>query len=222
MDKTELFKLYCTEYETNRERIKFLLGQVKNELYEIERKSQHKFMELKQLGNDAYEKKQFRSALDYYTQSLVYAPYKEVSENGEDCLSIGYGNRSSVLFELKQYGAALRDVDRAFKYGYNKNKRYKLFIRKIKCLIASKQYSKANDMLNECKDIVMNGEQSMDQFLKLQDEIKEKFRANPSVSDCDKDIALIPKDKIYPQIIVQKSDSRGRFIVAAEDIQTGK
>ncbi|XP_047484350.1 SET and MYND domain-containing protein 4-like isoform X2 [Penaeus chinensis] len=51
-------------------------------------------------------------------------------------LALAYGNRSAVLFELRQYDYSLLDIDRALQSGYPEELKNKLLLRRNKCFSA--------------------------------------------------------------------------------------
>ncbi|CAL4065814.1 unnamed protein product, partial [Meganyctiphanes norvegica] len=127
-------------------------------------KSETDAVKFRNIGNDYYQKKDFPSALNNYNLSIMTAPHPKMSENNDaiNCeafneLSLGYGNRSAVLMQLKQYEKAICDIDIAIKVNGTKHMNYKLLERKVRCLIANNECKEANDILDalisdmECK-----------------------------------------------------------------------
>ncbi|KAK7082331.1 hypothetical protein SK128_026725 [Halocaridina rubra] len=131
-------------------------------------KSDTKANDLRNDGNTYYKRKDYEKALKLYSLSIMNAPHPRINGNmisdntferqdksfecppvdisryGGDAvgngkaLSLGFANRSAVLFELHLYEKCMRDIDLAVQYGYPTEHRQKLDERKRKCQIAIK------------------------------------------------------------------------------------
>ena len=131
---------------------------------------------LRNLGNQVYQKNKLTEALEYYSQSICYAPHPPPpnsfllhpgginpangGENGgnddgsgftHEELALGYANRSAVLFQMKEYDLCIRDITRAFDNSYPNNLMYKLFERKARCLKAVKDYPRALESMKSAE-----------------------------------------------------------------------
>uniref|UniRef100_A0A1E1WDH3 SET domain-containing protein n=1 Tax=Pectinophora gossypiella TaxID=13191 RepID=A0A1E1WDH3_PECGO len=62
-------------------------------------------------GNQAYKAKHFGLALESYNKSLSYAPTQSTA------MKLAYGNRSALLYTLKQYTDCMNDIDTIFSMG---------------------------------------------------------------------------------------------------------
>uniref|UniRef100_A0A8D8CEQ7 SET and MYND domain-containing protein 4 n=1 Tax=Culex pipiens TaxID=7175 RepID=A0A8D8CEQ7_CULPI len=78
-------------------------------------------------GNQFYLERDFDQALVFYNQSISHA------EVGSEQLGIGYGNRSAVLFEQRDYELALYSIDLAKKHNYPERLMPKLLAREVNC-----------------------------------------------------------------------------------------
>jgi hypothetical protein len=115
-------------------------------------KSVTRSIDLRNSGNKAFQKKDDRTALLLYTQSIATAPFPstskiskeemhtELTENENnytsEALAVALANRSAVLFSMGDHEACLGDVGQALKYNYPNKLLYKLFERRGKCLQA--------------------------------------------------------------------------------------
>ena len=123
------------------------------------------------LGNQLYQKNKLAEALEKYSESISAAPHpppphsylfnQDAPNNGNDGtngngesyeeLSLGYANRSAVLFQLKEYELCIRDITRAFDNSYPNNLMYKLFERKARCLKAMKDFPRAMEAMKNAE-----------------------------------------------------------------------
>lgn len=114
-------------------------------------KSLTRSIDLRNSGNKAFQKKDDKTALMLYTQSIATAPFPSMSkisneeletdfaENEDDtsvALALALANRSAVLFSMSNYEACLSDIKQAMKYNYPNKLLYKLFERQGKCFQA--------------------------------------------------------------------------------------
>lgn len=87
-------------------------------------------------GNEAFCRKQEAKALKFYSKSV------RLSLPNSPELSLAYGNRSAVLFEVEKFDLCLLDINRALE-NYPDNLKYKLYQRKGKCLQKIGSYDEA-------------------------------------------------------------------------------
>jgi len=81
-------------------------------------------------GNRHFQQKNWMKALKCYNDSVSLAPGTPEGV----CLPLAYGNRSAVMFELKNWKLCMRDIERAIENGYTEESKSKLFRRREKCL----------------------------------------------------------------------------------------
>lgn len=84
--------------------------------------------ELRRRGNQQFEQKNWRSAMELYNFSLCYAT------DASDNISLAYANRSSCYLQLKMYEQCLIDIELAIEAKYPKDLMRKLNNRKATCL----------------------------------------------------------------------------------------
>ncbi|XP_037825003.1 SET and MYND domain-containing protein 4 [Lucilia sericata] len=100
-----------------------------------EEKCNKRSSEYRMLGNEQFslKNKKYFQALELYNKSICF------SEPGSENLSIGYANRSAVLFEWKRYRECLLNIELARKANYPSRLMHKLDKREKDChkLLAS-------------------------------------------------------------------------------------
>lgn len=105
----------------------------------------------RELGNVMYKKKEFASALDYFTAAALLAPKNEVIRPGgylkSPNLALAHGNRSAVFFELGQWNNALADIEYALNAGHHDVE--KLLLRKIDALVNLGKIEEARKVLDD-------------------------------------------------------------------------
>ncbi|XP_018015363.1 SET and MYND domain-containing protein 4 [Hyalella azteca] len=115
-------------------------------------------------GNRLYRDQKLVKALEAYNYAVISAPHPEtylpetsqdfteipfISKYGNDeysHLSFAYANRSALLYEMKKFTEALKDINAALMYGYGKQ--HKLCERRIKCLIGLGKFNEAHAIAN--------------------------------------------------------------------------
>ncbi|KDR23054.1 SET and MYND domain-containing protein 4-like isoform X2 [Zootermopsis nevadensis] len=129
-------------------------------------KSLTRSIDLRNSGNKAFQKKDDKTALMLYTQSIATAPFPSMSkisneeletdfaENEDDtsvALALALANRSAVLFSMSNYEACLSDIKQAMKYNYPNKLLYKLFERQGKCFQALGNLKSAMESLFDAR-----------------------------------------------------------------------
>uniref|UniRef100_A0A1B0A221 MYND-type domain-containing protein n=1 Tax=Glossina pallidipes TaxID=7398 RepID=A0A1B0A221_GLOPL len=94
-----------------------------------EEKCNKRSSEYRMLGNEQFslKNKKYFQALELYNKSICF------SEPGSENLSIGYANRSAVLFEWKRYHECLANIELARKANYPARLMHKLDKREKDC-----------------------------------------------------------------------------------------
>lgn len=91
-------------------------------------KSDHVSMDFRVAGNQEFKQKKWRSAMEYYNRSLLFAEDK--SEN----MSLAYANRSACFFHMQKYNHCLKDIELAREHNYPKRLMQKLDEREVECV----------------------------------------------------------------------------------------
>lgn len=122
---------------------------------EENKKNQENCDSFKLKGNKCYQNKEFLKAILFYNQSLC------IAESNEQ-ISLLYGNRSAVYFEIKRFKECLENIQLAKQYNYPEDKLVKL-----------------NNRENRCLDIIKNEKQikedPVSNFFKL------SYKAHPKI-----------------------------------------
>lgn len=90
-------------------------------------KDESKSERARNYGNEMYKVRHYDDALIFYNESIAFA-----KNNGKN-LALAYGNRSAVLFQMKQYAASLQDIEQAKICNYPADLLNKLQVRQKKC-----------------------------------------------------------------------------------------
>lgn len=86
--------------------------------------------EFRKKGNDKFKSGQYYKALLHYNQSLMTAKQIDCNES----LSLAFGNRSAVYFEVKEYEMCIENIRLAKQHEYPADKMGKLIEREEKCI----------------------------------------------------------------------------------------
>ena len=103
-------------------------------------KDEEKSKRSRDLGNKNFQKKVHEEAIRYYTEAVLLGPI-EGGKGREAALALG--NRSVVLFTLKDYEACLEDIAGALELGYPEDMHYKVYERRGHCQKALGRFEEA-------------------------------------------------------------------------------
>ena len=201
------------------------------------------FHDLKNSAYDAFKKGEYMRSLQVYTSALSCA-CTAPEEDKHHQLRLGYTNRSSTLFKMREYLACIRDVDRALKYisPEKSSKTCVLLLRKAKCHHIMGNLEQCDEILNLCRARLDMYDELAPIILKalnvMQKEIKRKMaranrHPNNSLTDTNNPQKEVPipiidgkRSKMYPvatdMMTVEYSETKGRHYLATEDIPIGK
>ncbi|KAJ9579142.1 hypothetical protein L9F63_024750 [Diploptera punctata] len=203
----------------------------------LENKSLEKSIELRNLGNKEFMRKNDTEALLLYTKSIATAPFpiNVPLNNGHEAeaLSIAFANRSAVLFSLGKYELCLQDISQAIKNNYPKKLLYKLYERQGKCMQYLGRKTEGIDNINNAlKWLSSAAELTPDKKKIIEAELHKLLKsfknAEVSTSFSSHEQSQIPKCSYNRnQEILCASDclelkyspEMGRYISAARDIQ---
>ena len=216
---------------------------------DYEGKSSVKAKELRSKGNEAFQKNSYTMALEFYTQSVAFAPNRSVADGSSKSinpveLALAFANRSAALFHMKKYTSCLQDIKYAVHNEYPKDLAYKLLDRKAKCNFQLGNYDEAELFWQEAKSSLEKSnlsphrkktwEQNFDQDLsrctKLSDTPVKLDNAPSSTQSiqCDASLPVVAdkNDETFEALSsaceVCFSSEGGRYIVAARDIVPGE
>ncbi|XP_067144261.1 SET and MYND domain-containing protein 4-like [Centruroides vittatus] len=234
--------------KTNEERVDFCLkdeyakGKVQRWVNTLcssrHKKYWEKASELRAEGNLCFQNREYEKAVEFYTQSVLAAPFPDTYDAGSHIeeLAVGFGNRSAALFHLHRYKACLLDIERAFEYGYPKDLRAKLYLRKGQCLLKLGQSKLAHQAFDEALQHLKQAKVDGKKAERLRKEIETHRQVtiteseNRETQDDDDDDVLIPTLTAgsHPTIAyasaavdMKYNEERGRYIVANRPISVG-
>ncbi|XP_035289921.1 SET and MYND domain-containing protein 4 [Anguilla anguilla] len=143
-------------------------------------------------GNLSFKARDYAAAVSHYSKGVCHA-----AQGGEE-LSLCLANRSAALFHLSLYQECLQDISRALGQGYPSHLQQKLLDRKAQCLkrLGQRAQDKEHDIDSNVKSI--STEQRLPQAY------------GPGMVSC-----------ASPAVSLQFSPSKGRHLLAAEDIAAG-
>ena len=128
-----------------------------NETFLVREKSHRIAEAFRKEGNRYFAKRENAKALEFYNRSIRYSPISFVN-NGINCfhqeqvdvpldkdncpadpavydIALAYANRSAVLNDNGQYREGLEDIERALRYSYPENLKYKLYKRRAEIML---------------------------------------------------------------------------------------
>ncbi|XP_057324270.1 SET and MYND domain-containing protein 4-like isoform X2 [Microplitis mediator] len=163
-----------------------------------------------------------------YTEALAYAPVDSHPELMAKC----YGNRSAVLCNCKYYDFSLKDIDKALKIGYPDHLKAKLYIRRVKNLLALHNGKSNERIIEATKDarywidkisdaeIRKKTQGSLNGLKNLHLKSHKKFDPTSYVSAIRDDNRQILRAS--SAIALKYSEEFGRHVVATRDIKPGE
>jgi len=184
-------------------------------------------------GNKHFQAGRDMDAVRRFNQAVAAAPQQE--GRGRD-LSLAFANRSAALLKLGHPHLALEDIAEAVKAGYPQDLTYKVFERRLRCLIF------VESTKVEVEEAHMAFEASL-AFAKLDDPKKDKLRLEMSelVDGKSKpgqistqihlpipaeEVPILPDAKsnlpaLSSAVTIRYEPGRGRFAVANREILAG-
>ncbi|KAL5241356.1 hypothetical protein ACI65C_008766 [Semiaphis heraclei] len=198
-------------------------------------KSGEKALEMKKSGNDFFQKSDHRNALNQYSLAVLHCPQ---TKDWRIQLSIVYANRSACLYHLKNYDLAISDIQRAIDNGYPKDLRYKVYDRKARCLLATKQFKLALESFRTTLGSLDDSNLSSEKRQKLQLDVENMM--NMLIKDKHSNNVIMESGTTKPQepevyggqndvypafsnaVSVKYNETEGRHAVAGSDVPVGK
>ncbi|KAK7074879.1 hypothetical protein SK128_020692 [Halocaridina rubra] len=199
-------------------------------------------------GNRFYQEKKLDKALLAYNYSILAAPHPPVTDNNiilkgdeYEALALGYANRSAMLYETGQFEASLADIQRAIDYGYPQNRRYRLYERQAKCLMAlgrsQDAYRGLEDAINQLTSLTLEDNEvstNLDSLSKLLAKCGSKDAKIETTKQYERLFytgPAFPPPVPSPQsksncvsdaLKIAYTPARGRHLVAEREIQPGE
>lgn len=228
---------FCLRHEVAQPRIKHWLTVLCSSKH---RKFWEKASELRSEGNICFNRKQYAKAAEFYTQSILSAPFPDTpdAEGHAEEMSLGFANRSAAYYHAGKWKRALCDVRYAFELGYPNHLRYKLYLRKGQCYLrlgkpreALENFDLAGKALRRAGlDSRKHAQQSKEIDMFKQACTGDKTPPVPSDDDDPDDESQVPSvvhgahDSVpncTSAVDILYSTEKGRFVVANRDLRTG-
>lgn len=200
-------------------------------------KNGDKALEMKKSGTDYFQKSDYRNALNWYSLAVLHCPQ---TKDWKIQLSIIYANRSACLYHLENYDLAISDIQRALDHGYPKDLQYKVYDRKAKCFLATKQLKLALESFKTTIRSLDDSRLSFDERRKRQLDVqimltmldKDKHAKN-GVGIIESGTTKLKEPEVdggrsdaYPAfsnaVTVEYNETEGRHAVAERDVPVGK
>lgn len=238
VNKTKEFVTQFKALRTDEERIIFTLNiifehDIIPEVYG-DRKDAKRSEDLRQQGNTVIVANPLTSqtcvsALKLYTASIAYAPCSSVQ------LALAYANRSAMLKQICKYEECIQDIDRALALTYPDNLKFKLYVRKVKCLDAL-NHSNIDDTIKEAEQWLENmslDDKSRKHCSEKLTSIKQTLNSHKSKKEnairCQSECPL-PKIQTRNNeipcasdaVTIRYNEQYGRHVVAARKINPGE
>lgn len=208
------------------------------------------------LGNQSFKEGNYLEAIKQYSQAIRFAPYPDtVGQNGSvsddtetrntttkanssletsDCLSLALANRSAALFSLTRYKLCLHDIELALKFGYPEVNRFKLYIRRIKCLHVLSVW--ANDMEQMklyLQDLLRKND--IKEFIKVEINTMFEFLEQTTPHEVDRDDLDIVDENNFKICNINRTlgmasdcvemsydKDKGRYLLTNKDVSYGR
>ncbi|XP_043280616.1 SET and MYND domain-containing protein 4-like [Venturia canescens] len=199
---------------------------------EIEEKSSKLSASYRKAGNDLFvsssSKGKRNEIIEFYTKCIAYA------EPNSSELSLGYGNRSALLYEARLYEHCLQDIERALALQYPQHLRPKLLSRKVHCLKALRKIS-SDEVNREIEEIQLSieatnlDESTKNKYHNAAELLRQKnvYPAQRKLFDEAKHKPVTPSDNpelpgVSSALAVVYDQEFGRHIRAIRNIEPGE
>ncbi|KAL3841918.1 hypothetical protein ACJMK2_020007 [Sinanodonta woodiana] len=197
----------------------------------LNRKSAIKSNTLRAEGNQLFQKKLYRDALEKYTQAVLHA------HHDSEELSLAYGNRSAAWLFLDKWKPCLEDITLALSPRCPLSSKTKLLLRKVQCFLKLGNIKGTDSSIHEAADWIKDD---------VCPEEKKKDSALQELRSYEKKLDLLRQQQNSPnqnemlseppclsyginKVITQASScvelkynlEQGRFLVGSDDIKAG-
>lgn len=189
---------------------------------------------MRDLGNQSFKNGKYLEALNRYTQAVRFAPYPGPDQQDADTLSLALANRSAALFSLTRYRLCLLDIDLALKYGYPEANKFKLLIRKVKCLHILSVWANDVEQIKEDLKAMLN-KPGTKEFIKVEINNMFEFLEQMLPESVEKDESDVEDENVIKISNVSKSlpqaadcvelscdPDKGRYLLTNKDVSFGR
>uniref|UniRef100_F6ZF19 Protein-lysine N-methyltransferase SMYD4 n=1 Tax=Monodelphis domestica TaxID=13616 RepID=F6ZF19_MONDO len=182
----------------------------------------------KEEGNREFQKKAYKAAAILYSKGTCHA-----KPNTQE-MSLCFANRSAAFFHLAQYETCLEDIGRAQMHGYPEGLWPKLMLRKAECLMALGRRQEAALTLCDLEQNVSAQQAGTEALQRRLSHLKIRVQEDPdpaqahpiSLAQTSKEACPKAKNNWIPNasssVSLCSDPSRGRYLVATEDILPGE
>ena len=177
---------------------------------------------MKDEGNKYFVKGNFRKSLEKYNSAIGVVDDKKT-------FSVLLGNRSAAFYNLKQFESCLDDIEVAFKNNCTETLQLKLLERRARSVYSlgdKKKFAGEIDNIDgESFDDPVLSENKSKLLIKLR-ELNESMKNIGTISKKPEKMTKIEKRNKYfdgfsDVVEMRSSESRGRYMVATENIPVG-
>lgn len=177
-------------------------------------------VEHKNNGNTEFKAERFDAALDSYNYSYLLTPGKS-----RECAVI-LGNRSACLFHLKEYRAAIRDIDEA-EVHFDPCTVHKLIQRKAKCYVELGEPDKALSEFKRLHELVLGLQMPEKPKALILEEAQTMIKSlgqleSPKREEVEKVEDWRRGEFIDKRYKFDYNETEGRFAVCTADIPIGE
>lgn len=187
----------------------------------------------REAGNHAFQSGDYATAMVNYSRAVV------LGRDATTDLSLAYANRAACLQRLGYPDFALVDIQLAIENKYPAHNMFKVLERKAECLLTLKRFKESRVVFEEAVAALKLSKidkNKRDKFLKVTknnlekiDTLEEENLVTVTKTTKEKVVEAITKvedeNKVYKaasaKVEVKYMKGRGRFAVAAEDIEVG-
>ncbi|GCC17986.1 hypothetical protein chiPu_0021608 [Chiloscyllium punctatum] len=162
-------------------------------------------LEFKQRGNAQFKLKDYSHAVALYSKGLHH------SSTHSSQAALLYANRSAALYQLQRYQECLVDIERAQEHNYPHELLHKILARRTACLQRLGQADGASDLCSK-------------EHLNARGRGRARIQSQPTTGGAPHGQTKTSGTlcEISPSIAVRSDSSRGRHLVATEELRPGE
>ncbi|XP_072446219.1 SET and MYND domain-containing protein 4 isoform X3 [Chiloscyllium punctatum] len=162
-------------------------------------------LEFKQRGNAQFKLKDYAHAVALYSKGLHH------SSTHSSQAALLYANRSAALYQLQRYQECLVDIERAQGHNYPHELLHKILARRTACLQRLGQADGASDLCSK-------------EHLNARGRGRARIQSQPTTGGAPHGQTKTSGTlcEISPSIAVRSDSSRGRHLVATEELRPGE
>ncbi|XP_023342115.1 SET and MYND domain-containing protein 4 [Eurytemora carolleeae] len=200
---------------------------------QVSQKSEGESRRNREIGNKHFQAGKWSLAASYFSKAIAFA-YVNDKQQGRD-LSLAIANRSAALYRLEKYKLALEDIDYALDAGYPQDIRYKVFERRVYCLIGLGRLEEAKKAVLQLQADLGTSTLEEKKKVKIEMDANEELKKGMSKSsdaveeEAEPWLKLPTMEKRHPTLPAFSSalelkydEKKGRHVIANRDIECGE